>query len=100
MTTVDYERAPTVAEAGPHSELAAKLQRMWETAPGLRGFFTTVDHKEIGIRYMITAFVFLALGGLEAVVMRLQLAGPNEHLDRKSTRLNSSHMSISYAVFC
>jgi len=80
MTTVDYERAPTVAEAGPHSELAAKLQRMWETAPGLRGFFTTVDHKEIGIRYMITAFVFLALGGLEAIVMRLQLAGPDEHL--------------------
>src|SRR4051812_49472416 len=24
----------------------------------------------------------------------------NEYLDRKSTRLNSSHMSISYAVFC
>src|SRR5690242_21389165 len=27
-------------------------------------------------------------------------AGPQEHGDRKSTRLNSSHMSISYAVFC
>src|SRR5690242_21427399 len=35
----------------------------------------------------------------------LMLSGGNDsisasHLDRKSTRLNSSHMSISYAVFC
>src|SRR5690348_17788521 len=28
------------------------------------------------------------------------LAGHQHHLDRKSTRLNSSHPSISYAVFC
>src|SRR5438477_6196788 len=27
-------------------------------------------------------------------------AGPARGIDRKSTRLNSSHMSISYAVFC
>src|SRR5256885_5870531 len=26
--------------------------------------------------------------------------GPQEHADRKSTRLNSSHLVISYAVFC
>ena len=50
---------------------------MWDSAPGLKGFFTTVDHKEIGLRYIVTAFVFLALGGVEALVMRLQLAGPN-----------------------
>src|SRR3712207_6851818 len=31
----------------------------------------------------------------------LGLAGPGQrHLDRKSTRLNSSHANISYAVFC
>ena len=41
------------------------------------GFFSTVDHKQIGIRYIVTAFVFLVLGGIEALVMRLQLAGPN-----------------------
>src|SRR2546430_3818270 len=27
-------------------------------------------------------------------------AGPHDHQDRKSTRLNSSHSQISYAVFC
>ncbi len=55
----------------------ARLLRLWETSPGIKGFFTTVDHKEIGIRYIVTAFVFLALGGVEALMMRLQLAGPN-----------------------
>jgi cytochrome c oxidase subunit I len=55
----------------------ARLRELWETSPGLKGFFSTVDHKEIGIRYIVTAFAFLVLGGLEALAMRLQLAGPN-----------------------
>ena len=54
-----------------------RLVSLWDTAPGLKGFLTTVDHKQIGIRYIVTAFIFLALGGIEALVMRLQLAGPN-----------------------
>src|SRR5699024_11955610 len=36
--------------------------------------------------------------GEPIVVLELKGAGPN--VDRKSTRLNSSHVSISYAVFC
>ena len=39
-----------------------------------------MDHKKIGIRYIITAFAFLALGGLEALVMRVQLARPEQRL--------------------
>jgi cytochrome c oxidase subunit I len=58
-------------------EHQARMLRLWETAPGVKGFFGTVDHKEIGVRYIVTAFVFLALGGIEALIMRLQLAGPN-----------------------
>lgn len=38
------------------------------------GWFATVDHKQLGIRYLVTAFIFLAMGGLEALLMRLQLA--------------------------
>ena len=38
---------------------------------------STVDHKEIGKRYLLTAFVFLLIGGLEAAVMRAQLATPD-----------------------
>src|ERR1700756_4441909 len=74
MRSPDF-RAPTIGTDSPAHE--ATLQRLWESKPGLAGFFSTVDHKEIGIRYIVTAFVFLALGGIEALVMRLQLAGPN-----------------------
>ena len=48
--------------------------------PGWRGWLSTVDHKTIGLRYMVTAFVFLLLGGVEALMMRLQLARPNATL--------------------
>ena len=40
----------------------------------------TVDHKRIGILYMVTALFFFAVGGIEALVMRLQLARPNSDL--------------------
>jgi cytochrome c oxidase subunit I len=71
-------RTPHIGvDSAPHQ---AKLLSLWETAPGLKGFFSTVDHKEIGIRYIVTAFLFLLLGGLEALLMRMQLAGPNRTL--------------------
>jgi cytochrome c oxidase subunit 1 len=44
---------------------------------GLWSWFTTVDHKRIGIMYGIAAFVFFIIGGLEALVIRAQLAGPD-----------------------
>ncbi|GAA4420963.1 hypothetical protein GCM10023155_02930 [Bremerella cremea] len=37
----------------------------------------TVDHKRIGILYICTATIFLAIGGLEALLMRVQLLFPN-----------------------
>ena len=57
-----------------------RLQSSWGTPDGLRGVITTVDHKTIGKRYLVTAFIFLLLGGLEATAMRTQLVGPNKHL--------------------
>lgn len=53
------------------------LLEIWETAPGLYGWLATVDHKTIGIRYLCTAFFFLIIGGLEALLMRVQLAQPD-----------------------
>jgi cytochrome c oxidase subunit I len=74
MRPADF-RTPAV---GPDSVAhQARLLDQWETAPGLRGFLTSVDHKDIGKRYIVTAFVFLILGGVEALIMRMQLAGPN-----------------------
>ncbi|HEY8948267.1 MAG TPA: cytochrome c oxidase subunit I [Rhizomicrobium sp.] len=78
MSITDYERVPTVSTER-NEALAEKLKRLWETEPGIAGFLSTVDHKEIGIRYIITAFAFLIAGGLEAAVMRWQLAWPGRH---------------------
>jgi len=44
---------------------------------GLWSWITTVDHKRIGIMYGVTAFFFLLVGGLEALLIRAQLAQPN-----------------------
>lgn len=52
-----------------------RLESTWRTPHTLWGRLTTVDHKIIGVRYLVTAFVFLLLGGLEALALRLQLAG-------------------------
>jgi len=74
MRQLDF-RTPLIGVDSVDHE--ARLLRLWTTSPGLKGFFTSVDHKQIGIRYIVTAFIFLALGGIEALLMRLQLAGPN-----------------------
>jgi cytochrome c oxidase subunit I len=44
---------------------------------GWTSWITTTDHKRIGIMYIVTTFVFFCLGGVEALMMRLQLGGPN-----------------------
>jgi cytochrome c oxidase subunit 1 len=44
----------------------------------LTSWLTTVDHKRIGILYLWTALIFFAFGGLLALLIRAQLATPNE----------------------
>jgi cytochrome c oxidase subunit 1 len=46
---------------------------------GVIGWLTTVDHKRIAVLYGSAALVFLALGGLEAMFIRIQLWAPGEH---------------------
>ena len=43
---------------------------------GIWNWITTIDHKRIGILYGITAFIMFLSGGIEATLMRVQLAGP------------------------
>jgi cytochrome c oxidase subunit 1 len=47
---------------------------------GWRGWVSTTDHKRIGILYLCTAFAFMMMGGVEALLMRSQLAEPNNTL--------------------
>ncbi|HVV36618.1 MAG TPA: cytochrome c oxidase subunit I [Acidimicrobiales bacterium] len=62
------------------TEPDAEFEELWEDAPGITGFLTTVDHKRIGLRYIYTSFVFFFIAGLTALAMRGQLAVPNNHL--------------------
>ena len=50
------------------------------TGGGLKSWLTTTDHKRIGLLYFWTAFAFFLVGGVEALVIRLQLAHPDGHL--------------------
>jgi cytochrome c oxidase subunit I len=63
-----------IVEAGVAPELAASEQ------VGLLRWISSVDHKEIGILYFISAMFFFLIGGVEALVIRLQLLAPNLHL--------------------
>jgi cytochrome c oxidase subunit 1 len=47
---------------------------------GWTSWVTTTDHKRIGIMYMVLTFVFFCLGGVEALMIRLQLGAPNNTL--------------------
>ncbi len=51
----------------------------------LASWLVTVDHKRIGIMYIATSLVFFAGGGIMALLMRAQLATPNEHLLTKNS---------------
>lgn len=52
------------------------FRRPAHAAPGVWGWITTIDHKRIGILYGTTAMVFLVLGGIQGLLIRLQLARP------------------------
>jgi cytochrome c oxidase subunit I len=78
MARTEYERELTTGRETP--AMTRRLHKLWETAPGLYGWLASVDHKEIGLRYIVTAFAFLIAGGIEALVFRVQLAWSNLHV--------------------
>ena len=71
MTTVLTPRAEQRVE---------RLHEIWEERPGLLGWLTTVDHKRIGLLYLFTTMAFFLAGGVEALLMRTQLARPDQHV--------------------
>jgi cytochrome c oxidase subunit 1 len=79
------------------------LAAIWKTPAGFWGALATVDHKIIGRRYIVTAFVFLALGGILAILMRVQLARPEARLigpDRYNQifTMHGTNMMFLFAV--
>jgi len=101
VTLVETERRPEIASTA--TSYGRGLEQIWKTEPGIAGWISTVDHKEIGHRYIVTSFVFLILGGFEALIMRLQLARPEQHLltPEQYNQLFSTHgmtMIFLYAL--
>jgi cytochrome c oxidase subunit I len=67
--------------------IAHEVTRPRQTKRWLDWVLTT-DHKKIGIMYLVLTFVFFCLGGVEALLMRLQLSVPN------NTFVTSEHYNM------
>src|SRR5690606_33840447 len=63
------------AVATPSSSYGV-FRRPVETT-GWKSWLFTIDHKKLGIMYGVTALFFFVIGGLEAMLIRAQLAGPD-----------------------
>ena len=71
------EQVETVAEV--ETSNLQQLERVWRDPGGFWGWFTHVNHRSIGKRFMVTAFGFFLAGGVLAALMRIQLARPENH---------------------
>ena len=66
----------SIAQPAP-SSVAAYAVAGVKPQYGIWSWITTIDHKRIGILYGVAAFLFFLLGGVEALLIRYQLAVPN-----------------------
>src|SRR3546814_10375505 len=113
MTRIEHPAPPRdPAEVAAEAE---RLEKVWESPKGWR-YWSDVNNSEVGLWYTLTAFGFLLFGGVLALLMRTQLAVPEndfvsaEFYDQLFTLHGSrseehtselqSLMRISYAVFC
>src|SRR5438270_5528512 len=74
MTTITEPALRALPEVTAHEVQVPRKTKRWID------WVTTTDHKKIGIMYLVTTFVFFILGGIEALLMRLQLSSPNNNL--------------------
>src|SRR5919205_2361715 len=87
---------PATASAG-NPEIT--VRQLKEPPKGWLSWLTTLDHKRIGIMYIVTTFVFFLLGGVEALLMRVQLSGPDSTLLEPRTYNSLITMHGSTMVF-
>ncbi|MFN2616905.1 MAG: cytochrome c oxidase subunit I [Thermoleophilaceae bacterium] len=67
-------------QAGGIARPEIVLQGLRQRPRGWLEWLTTTDHKKIGLLYLYATFIFFVIGGAEALVMRLQLARPDNTL--------------------
>ncbi len=54
-----------------------RLTEAWQRPPGFIGWMSAVNHRAVGLRYIVTAFIFFIMAGILALLMRAQLAQPD-----------------------
>jgi cytochrome c oxidase subunit I len=77
------------------------LESTWSNGHGIIAWLSVTTHQAIGMRYIVTAFLFLLAGGVEALMMRVQLARPdNTFLSAdKYNQLFTTHGSTMMFLF-
>lgn len=76
----------------PAQERTERLFELWQPRSGLIGWLSAVNHKNIGARYIVTGFLFFAFAGIAALLMRTQLAVP------ENTFLNANQYNQLFTV--
>src|SRR4051794_23304112 len=80
MATIE-PRVPLAIGPGPTEvKPLGVFARPTSARTGWKSWLTTVDHKRIGIMYGVGAMFFFLVGGSEALLIRAQLARPNQKL--------------------
>src|SRR5699024_11993438 len=86
----------TIIGTPPNAALAGAIKEMY----GIELSFATWMLFGVPIAWIFIMLVWIYLIKIAYPLKVKSLPGGKEIIDRKSTRLNSSHVSISYAVFC
>ncbi len=80
-----------------------ELEPLWQAPPTRFGFLAATNHSTVGLRFIATAIVFFFIGGILAMVIRAQLAGPNtqflsEHAYSQVFTMHGTVMMFLFAI--
>ena len=94
---------PVSPQAPPVEREQLELAQSWAPPTGPFRWFREVNAQVIGMRYIITAFIFFVIAGLEALLIRVQLATPENHflnpdLYNQIFTMHGSTMMFLFAV--
>ncbi len=92
-----------VSQQTPVDRENLELARTWAPPTGPFRWFREVNAQVIGKRYIVTAFIFFLIAGLEALLIRVQLAAPENHflnpdLYNQIFTMHGSTMMFLFAV--
>ena len=84
-------------------ESLEEIKKAWTPRLGFAGFFATVQNNDIGLRYIYTAFIFFLIAGIEGLLLRVQLARPEQdvlspELYNQLMTMHGSTMMFLFAV--